>query len=160
MVRTPPHILIITPESLYILLTTPSGRKMFRTVQTVIVDEIHTLVGSKRGVHLALSLKRLQQLADGAPLIFARIPSSWVVLERGLPALLVEDGGACLTTMAHANDELTQRALNAWLAHAGRFEPRIQVLEWNAAPVLHSPGQVILEATGFRREYPGMRWGD
>lgn len=113
MVRTPPHILIITPESLYILLTTPSGRKMFRTVQTVIVDEIHPLVGSKRGVHLALSLKRLQQLADGAPLIFARIPSSWVVLERGLPALLVEDGGACLTTMAHANDELTQRALNA-----------------------------------------------
>ncbi len=100
------------------------------------------------------------QTATGAPLTFARIPSSWLVLERGLPALLVEDGGARLTTMAHANDELTQRALQAWLTHAGRFEPRIQVLEWNAAPVLHSPGQTILEAVGFRREYPGMRLGD
>jgi ATP-dependent Lhr-like helicase len=100
------------------------------------------------------------QTAAGAPLAFARIPSSWIVLERGLPALLVEDGGARLTTMAHSDDELTQRALNAWLAHAGRFEPRIQVLEWNAAPVLHSAGQAILEAAGFRREYPGMRWED
>jgi ATP-dependent Lhr-like helicase len=63
MVRTPPHILITTPESLYILLTSPAGREMFRTVQTVIIDEIHTLAGSKRGVHLALSLERLQQLA-------------------------------------------------------------------------------------------------
>ena len=63
MVRTPPHILITTPESLYILLTSPAGREMFRTVQTVIVDEIHALAGSKRGVHLALSLERLQQIS-------------------------------------------------------------------------------------------------
>ncbi|MBP8292887.1 MAG: DEAD/DEAH box helicase, partial [Caldilineaceae bacterium] len=64
MLRKPPHILITTPESLYILLTSPAAREMFRTVQTVIVDEIHTLTGSKRGVHLALSLERLQQLAS------------------------------------------------------------------------------------------------
>jgi hypothetical protein len=100
------------------------------------------------------------QTATGAPLTFARIPSSWVVLERGLPALLVEDGGARLTTMAHSTDELTQRALAVWLAHATIFEPHIQVMEWNGAPVLHSPGQAILEAAGFRREYPGMRWVD
>jgi ATP-dependent Lhr-like helicase len=67
MVRTPPHILITTPESLYILLTSPAGREIFRTVQTVIVDEIHTLAGSKRGVHLALSLERLQQLTEQPP---------------------------------------------------------------------------------------------
>jgi ATP-dependent Lhr-like helicase len=67
MLRKPPHILITTPESLYILLTSPAAREMFRTVQTVIVDEIHTLTGSKRGVHLALSLERLQQLA-GQPI--------------------------------------------------------------------------------------------
>ncbi|MCB0061091.1 MAG: DEAD/DEAH box helicase, partial [Caldilineaceae bacterium] len=64
MVRTPPHILITTPESLYIMLTSPNARELFHTVQTVIVDEIHTLAGSKRGVHLALTLERLQQLAD------------------------------------------------------------------------------------------------
>lgn len=63
MLRTPPHILITTPESLYILLTSPKGRELFRSVRTVIVDEIHTLAGSKRGVHLSLSLERLQQLA-------------------------------------------------------------------------------------------------
>ena len=63
MLRKAPHILITTPESLYILLTSPSGRELFRDVRTVIVDEIHTLAGSKRGVHLALSLERLQQLA-------------------------------------------------------------------------------------------------
>jgi len=100
------------------------------------------------------------QTVAGAPLAFARIPSSWLVLERGLPTLLIEDGGARLTTMAHATDGLTQRALAAWLTHALRFEPHIQVMEWNGAPVLHSPGQSILEAAGFRREYPGMRWGD
>lgn len=64
MLRKPPHILITTPESLYILLTSPKARDLFRTVRTVIVDEIHTLVGSKRGVHLAITLERLQQLAD------------------------------------------------------------------------------------------------
>jgi ATP-dependent Lhr-like helicase len=65
MVRQPPHILITTPESLYLLLTSPRAREMFRSLRTVIVDEIHTLCGNKRGVHLALSLERLQQLAEG-----------------------------------------------------------------------------------------------
>jgi ATP-dependent Lhr-like helicase len=65
MVRKPPQILITTPESFYLLLTSPRGREMFRTVRTVIVDEIHTLAGNKRGVHLSLSLERLQNLAEG-----------------------------------------------------------------------------------------------
>jgi ATP-dependent Lhr-like helicase len=65
MLRKAPHILITTPESLYILLTSPRARELFRTVRTLIVDEIHTLAGSKRGVHLAISLERLQHLAAG-----------------------------------------------------------------------------------------------
>ncbi|MGC9523876.1 MAG: DEAD/DEAH box helicase, partial [Anaerolineae bacterium] len=64
MVRTPPHILITTPESFYLLLTSPKAREMFRSVETVILDEIHTLAGNKRGVHLALSMERLQHLVD------------------------------------------------------------------------------------------------
>ncbi|MGA7799474.1 MAG: DEAD/DEAH box helicase, partial [Gammaproteobacteria bacterium] len=67
MRRQPPHILVTTPESLYILLTSDSGRCMLGTVRTVIVDEIHAVVGSKRGSHLALSLERLQALAGRAP---------------------------------------------------------------------------------------------
>jgi ATP-dependent Lhr-like helicase len=63
MLRTPPQILITTPESFYLLLTSPKAREMFRTVRTVIVDEIHTLAGNKRGVHLSLSLERLQHFA-------------------------------------------------------------------------------------------------
>jgi ATP-dependent Lhr-like helicase len=65
MVRQPPHILITTPESFYLLLTSPKAREMFRRVHTVIVDEIHTLAGNKRGVHLSLSLERLAHLAEG-----------------------------------------------------------------------------------------------
>jgi ATP-dependent Lhr-like helicase len=64
MVKHPPHILITTPESLYLILTSPVAREMFRTVHTVIVDEIHTLVGNKRGVHLAVSLERVEELTD------------------------------------------------------------------------------------------------
>ncbi len=63
MVRNPPHILITTPESLYLLLTSPQARRLLAPVESVIVDEIHTLVGNKRGVHLALSLERLESLA-------------------------------------------------------------------------------------------------
>jgi ATP-dependent Lhr-like helicase len=62
MRRSPPHILVTTPESLYILLTSAGGREMLRTVKTVIVDEIHALARDKRGSHLALSLERLEEL--------------------------------------------------------------------------------------------------
>jgi ATP-dependent Lhr-like helicase len=65
MIRQPPHVLITTPESFYLLLTSPRAREMFRSVRTVILDEIHTLCGNKRGVHLALSLERLEHLAEG-----------------------------------------------------------------------------------------------
>ena len=62
MRRCPPHILVTTPESLYILLGSESGRGMLATTRTVIVDEIHALAPNKRGAHLALSLERLAAL--------------------------------------------------------------------------------------------------
>ena len=67
MARRPPHIVVTTPESLYILLTSERGRKMLRTTRTVIVDEIHAVAGTKRGSHLSLSLERLASLTE-APL--------------------------------------------------------------------------------------------
>ena len=67
MRKRPPHIVVTTPESLYILLGSESGRKMLATTRTVIVDEIHAMVGTKRGLHLALSLERLEALASGTP---------------------------------------------------------------------------------------------
>ncbi|HKW03607.1 MAG TPA: DEAD/DEAH box helicase [Vicinamibacterales bacterium] len=65
MLRRPPHILVTTPESLYILLTAEKSRAILKTVRTVIVDEIHAVADDKRGSHLALSLERLDALADG-----------------------------------------------------------------------------------------------
>ncbi|MEK6406680.1 MAG: DEAD/DEAH box helicase [Acidobacteriota bacterium] len=62
MIKRPPHIIVTTPESLYILLTSEGGRRMLKTARTLIVDEIHAMVGSKRGSHLALSVERLQAL--------------------------------------------------------------------------------------------------
>jgi ATP-dependent helicase Lhr and Lhr-like helicase len=63
MIRKPPHILVTTPESLYLLLTAQRSREMLRTVETVIVDEIHAVVESRRGAHLALTLERLDHVA-------------------------------------------------------------------------------------------------
>jgi ATP-dependent Lhr-like helicase len=66
MLRRTPHILITTPESLAILLTTERGRTIFPGVRAVIVDEIHAVAGGKRGAHLALTLERLDALVTGA----------------------------------------------------------------------------------------------
>ena len=62
MTKRPPHVVVTTPESLYILLTSEGGRRMLETARTLIVDEIHAVVSDKRGSHLALSIERLEQL--------------------------------------------------------------------------------------------------
>ena len=67
MLKRPPHILVTTPESLYILLTAEKSRRLLQTVRTVIVDEIHAVVPNKRGAHLALSLERLEALTLTKP---------------------------------------------------------------------------------------------
>src|SRR5258705_5883541 len=64
MLRRPPHILVTTPESLYLLLTAERSREILKTVRTVIVDEIHAVIGTRRGAHLAITLERLQQIAE------------------------------------------------------------------------------------------------
>ena len=67
MIRRPPHLLVTTPESLYLLLTSERGRAALASVETVIVDEIHAVARDKRGAHLALSLERLEALARRRP---------------------------------------------------------------------------------------------
>ena len=67
MLARPPHILVTTPESLYILLTAEKSREILRNVKTIIVDEIHSVADDKRGAHLALSLERLEYLTDRRP---------------------------------------------------------------------------------------------
>src|SRR5437660_6261180 len=67
MLKRPPHILVTTPESFYILLTAEKSRAILRDVETVIVDEIHAVADDKRGSHLALSLERLEALTHKPP---------------------------------------------------------------------------------------------
>src|SRR5271155_199347 len=69
MLKRPPHILVTTPESLYILLTAERSRAILRDVETVIVDEIHAVADDKRGAHLTLSLERLEALSHFSPLV-------------------------------------------------------------------------------------------
>src|SRR5206468_10429545 len=66
IVRHPPDVLITTPESLYLMLTS-SARDILKSVEYVVVDEIHAVAGTKRGAHLALSLERLERLAEKPP---------------------------------------------------------------------------------------------
>ena len=65
LIKRPPHILVTTPESLYLLLTSESGRRMLSTARTLILDEIHAVVDDRRGAHLALSVERLAALVQG-----------------------------------------------------------------------------------------------
>jgi ATP-dependent Lhr-like helicase len=67
MTRTPPSFVVTTPESLYLLVTSERGRRALRTVDTVIVDEIHAVARDKRGSHLALTLERLEALCEARP---------------------------------------------------------------------------------------------
>lgn len=67
MIKNPPHILITTPESLYLMITSKSGQSILRTAKAIIIDELHALIDSKRGAHLMLSIARLDKLC-GEPL--------------------------------------------------------------------------------------------
>jgi ATP-dependent Lhr-like helicase len=97
MLKKPPHILVTTPESLYILLTAEKSRQHLVNVHTIIVDEIHAMANSKRGTHLALSLERLEALCHEPPMRIGlsatqkpltRIASFLVGESRALPYMI------------------------------------------------------------------------
>ena len=124
MIRRPPHILVTTPESLYLLLTAESGRRMLATVQTVIVDEIHAVAATKRGAHLSLSLERLRAVT-GAP--FARIGLS--ATQKPVPEIArflagADAAGCTIVDIGHVRDrdlalELPDTPLDAVLSTDG-----------------------------------------
>ena len=86
MLKKPPHILVTTPESLFILLTAEKSRQMLRNVSTVIVDEIHAMADDKRGSHLMLSLARLDALTAHRPQRIGLSATVKPIEEVGLPA--------------------------------------------------------------------------
>ncbi|QVN06655.1 DEAD/DEAH box helicase [Pseudomonas rhodesiae] len=101
MRKRPPHILVTTPESLYVLLGSDSGRQMLATTRTVIVDEIHAIAAGKRGSHLALSLERLQGLC-GEPLMRIGLSATQKPIEA-VSRFLVGTGRPCaIVDIGHA----------------------------------------------------------
>src|SRR6185437_867323 len=92
--RRPPHIVVTTPESLYILLGSESGRAMLGTTRTVIVDEIHALAPNKRGTHLAVSLERLASLC-GDPLLRIGLSATQKPIEEVARFLIGTNGNDC-----------------------------------------------------------------
>ncbi|WP_243048230.1 DEAD/DEAH box helicase [Dyella sp. RRB7] len=109
MRKQAPHILVTTPESLYILLGSDSGRRMLADTRTVIVDEIHAIASSKRGAHLALSLERLESLCQRRLLRIGLSATQKPIEEVakflvGTPALLPGEGGeedVCIIDVGH-----------------------------------------------------------
>jgi ATP-dependent helicase Lhr and Lhr-like helicase len=122
MLRTPPHILVTTPESLYLLLTSERSRQMLRTVRTVIVDEIHAVIGTRRGAHLALTLERLQQVAE-QPLLRLGLSATqkpvatvarFLVGSSDAPCTIVDEGHRRAMDLAI---EIPRSPLEAVMAH-------------------------------------------
>ncbi|OOG13345.1 DEAD/DEAH box helicase [Pseudomonas sp. C9] len=101
MRKTAPHILVTTPESLYVLLGSDSGRKMLGTTRTVIVDEIHAIAASKRGSHLALSLERLQALCAD-PLVRIGLSATQKPIEAVSRFLVGRDRPCEIVDIGHA----------------------------------------------------------
>ncbi|MCJ7548315.1 MAG: DEAD/DEAH box helicase [Anaerolineae bacterium] len=96
--------------------------------------------------------------ASGEPLAFPRVPSTWLVLHRGIPVLVAGTTGHDLTTVQGADVALLRQALRALLDHLATFERRITVETWDGEPVADTAGAPVLETLGFRRSYPAMIW--
>jgi len=104
MLRTPPHILVTTPESLYLLLTAERSREMLKTARVVIVDEIHAVLESRRGAHMALSLERLQHVC-GRPLQRVGLSATQNPIEEVARFLVGSDALGCtIVNRGHRRD--------------------------------------------------------
>jgi len=117
MTKKPPHIIVTTPESLYILLTSEGGRRILSTTRTLIVDEIHAMVDDKRGSHLSLSIERLQTLVK-EPLV--RI---------GLSATQkpIEEVARFLVGTANLEDDGTPRCTIIDTGHTRKLDLAIEI---------------------------------
>jgi ATP-dependent Lhr-like helicase len=124
ILRRPPHILVTTPESLYLLLTAERSRNLLKTVRTVIVDEIHAVIGTRRGAHLALSLERLQHVAE-RPLLRIGLSATQKPVEevaRFLVGNAAARGGCAIVDQGHQRTldlalEIPRSPLSAVMEH-------------------------------------------
>ena len=163
MLRNPPHILVTTPESLYLLLTSAKSREKLRTVKTVIVDEIHALARDKRGSHLSLSLERLAALCESPPIRIGLSATQKPIDEIG--AFLVGAGGRpadptspVIVDVGHARDldlnlQLPPLELQAVCSneHWGEIYERIeQLIQSHRSTLVFVNTRRLAERVAFR----------
>jgi ATP-dependent Lhr-like helicase len=133
MIKRPPHVVVTTPESLYILLTSEGGRRMLATARTLIVDEIHAVVGDKRGSHLALSIERLEQLVrqHEAGISQSEIRNSSPLVRIGLSATQrpIEEVARFLVGTENLNSDGTPDCAIIDSGHARRLDLSIELPE-------------------------------
>ncbi len=139
MTRRPPHIVVTTPESLYVLLGSVSGRAMLKTTRTVIVDEIHALAASKRGSHLSLSLERLSALCPRPPLRIG-LSATQKPIDAVARLLLGSHGDD-----PQGNDDLTRRCRIIDLGHRRARDLAVEVP--------HSPLEAVMSAEVWEQIY-------
>ena len=136
MRKRPPHIVVTTPESLYILLGSESGRRTLATTRSVIVDEIHALASNKRGSHLALSLARLADLA-GAPLTRIGLSATQRPIEEVARFLvgMEQPANPGAASAAERDGRPPAKAVACTIIDAGHVRPRDLALEVPASPL-------------------------
>jgi ATP-dependent Lhr-like helicase len=93
-----------------------------------------------------------------APVTFARRPATWLVQQRGHPLIVIEGGGAAITTLPGHTEDSIAAAVQRWRDHLTTTEHALRIESWNGQPILNSPGKTILESLNFRRDYPAMTW--
>ena len=157
MRRKPPHILVTTPESLYILLTSESGRKTLASARTVIVDEIHALAPNKRGSHLALSLERLEHIT-GNRLTRVGLSATQKPIEevaRFLVGLGSRPAKDLFADGAGANTDHSLACVIVDTGHVRRRDLAIEVPEAPLEAVMSGEvwGQVYERLTGLIQEH-------
>ncbi len=148
MVKRPPHIVVTTPESLYILLTSEGGRRMLQTTRTLIVDEIHAVVGDKRGSHLALSIERLEQLVQQHQTESSKLETrNSKIVRIGLSATQrpIEEVARFLVGNANINSDNTPNCTIIDTGHTRRLDLAIELPE--------SPWQAVMSGEVWEEIY-------
>jgi ATP-dependent Lhr-like helicase len=143
MLRRPPHILVTTPESLYLLLTSAKSLEILRTVNTVIVDEIHALARDKRGSHLALSLERLESVCSKPPVRIGLSATQRPMNEIAcflVGARRVSVGGAAQAGSAN-------RLININGSHSSSVDRRLEPNGHAAPPLPNGSGSEVRTAS-------------
>src|SRR5262249_45749503 len=135
MTKRPPHIIVTTPESLFILLTSEGGRRMLGTARTLIVDEIHAIVGTKRGAHLSLSMERLEALA-GRPLVRIGLSATQKPIEEVARFLVGTSNGLEVESLSHI--EPPDRTINHKQPSTFNFQPST----FNLQPAIIDSGHI------------------